>query len=160
VIAIFLRASPAEPIHEIRAMAEVLYYVVRLEVLSWKIAKHGSVSSILEILYVSRERRANGRHGASPTTLTEVGAVQGLMAPKVREFRRVFQDTVKQSTYVAKVRRRTRGPGPGATPDWELTSWPPASASHPLRPSKYPLHGRDLVQPRRPLDAKVPYSGA
>jgi hypothetical protein len=36
-------------------MAEILYYVVRLEVLSWKIAKHG-LSSILEnIVCLSRK---------------------------------------------------------------------------------------------------------
>jgi hypothetical protein len=63
------------------AMAEILYYVVRycvLEALNRKIAKRGFVSSILEILYVCQERRANGWHGASPTTFTgRGGGVQG-----------------------------------------------------------------------------------
>jgi len=71
------------------------------------------------ILYVCQERRANGRHGASPTTFTEVGAVQGLMAPKVSEFRRVFRD--KQINPMSQRRDgELGGPAPGATPDWEL----------------------------------------
>jgi hypothetical protein len=85
-----------------------------LEVLSWKIAKHGSASSTLEILYVCRERRVNSRHRASPTTFAEVGAVQGLMTPKVREFRRVFRD--KQLTPRYKGETENEGVQPRAVP--------------------------------------------
>jgi hypothetical protein len=53
-----------------------------LEVLSWKIAKQGSVSSILEILYVFLERRANGRHGASQQRLRKLGGSPGIDGAK------------------------------------------------------------------------------
>ena len=64
-------------------MAEVLYYVVRLEVLSWKIAKHGSVSSILEILYVCQRKRGQWLARRIPNNVYGKwgGQSRGLMAP-------------------------------------------------------------------------------
>lgn len=111
------------------AMAEILYYVVRYIYIrsieledsqAWLCIQHTR-----NIVYVGRERRANGRHGASPTTFTEVEVVQGLMAPKVREFKRVFRE--KQINPCCKGETENEGDqAPGATPDWELTSvWSP-----------------------------------
>jgi hypothetical protein len=41
-------------------MAEILYYVVRLEVLSWKIAKHGLSSILKNIVRLEKDEPMAG----------------------------------------------------------------------------------------------------